>query len=100
MRQQVSDLRSTLSKIESKDSKMVSNKTDDKIKMKVSNIKEQKLKRLLYPSLPLYEISFLTAWWAFVLVYSMYLVFLTSRQYYNIFLSNGSLKEGMFSRFS
>ena len=65
-----------------------------------SRIKEQRLTRLVYPSLSIYETSILTAGWIFIIGYSWYLVFLASRQYYLTFLNQGYLEEGFLSKFT
>ena len=63
-----------------------------------SKVKQYKLSRLIYPSLSIYEISFLTAAWIIFLGYEWYLVYLVSKTYYRKFLRDGYLEDGMFSK--
>ena len=61
--------------------------------------KSKRLSQLLYPPLSIYETSFLTAGWIFIIGYSWYLVYVASRKHYAGFLSQDYLDEGLFSKF-
>ena len=72
--------------------------TNIELEKQRSNMRQRKLRRLIYPSLSIYETSFLTAAWIFILGYAWYLVYLVSRKFYPAFLSDGMLEEGIFSQ--
>ena len=62
-------------------------------------VKERKLNQLIYPSLTIYETSFLSVAWIFILIYSWYLVYTVSRKYYLSFVNQGFMIETWFSQF-
>ena len=72
--------------------------TDDSAK-DASKEKQRKLTRLIYPSLSIYETSFLTGAWIFILGYSWYLVYTVSRKYYPLFIKNGFMIKTWFNQF-
>ena len=61
--------------------------------------RQRRLIRLIYPSLTVYETSFLTAGWIFILGYAWYLVYTVSIKYYPLFLSDGYMIKTMFNPF-
>ena len=65
-----------------------------------SHEKIRKLAALMYPSLPTYETSLLTATWIFIIGYSWYLVYNASREYFHNLAVDGYMKETWFNHFT
>ena len=76
-----------------------SNLTEQKLTKEISKEKQKKLSRLIYPSLSIYETSFVTAAWIFILGYAWYLVYTVSRKYYPLFISDGFMITTWFNQF-
>ena len=92
--------RSVSSKMEPKKSENVPNEIQAaETAQEASKAKQSKLRQQLYPSLSLYEITFLVAAWIVIIAYSLFQVFVVSRKYYYHFLTQDMLEEGMFSKF-
>jgi len=73
--------------------------TNNETEKERSMERQRRLSRLIYPSLSIYEISFLTAGWIFILGYAWYLVYTVSREYYPSFLDSGFMIDTRFNPF-
>ena len=61
--------------------------------------KKRRLASLIYPSLSVFETTFLTSTWIFIVLYSWYLVYLVSRKYYLHFINYGFMVKTQFNQF-